>query len=93
MQCNVSITTIYKCSLERAFKTPILCDVSKIHTGYGIRPNVTHCTEGENWGKPSSSKKGFVVKCFTQNGGWASIDNCIQRIENKYWRLEIDNFQ
>ena len=51
------VSTIYNSSLEQAFKTPLLCDVSKVHTGYGIMPKVTHCTEDENWGKVGSTKK------------------------------------
>ena len=93
MQTSTKVTTIFNCSLEKAFKTPILCDVSKIDTGYGLMPKVTHCTDDENWGKPGFTKKVFVAKSLTQNGGWASVDNCIERIENKYWKLEIDNFQ
>ena len=93
MQTSTKVTTIFNCSLERAFKTSILCDVSKIHTGYGLMPKVTHCTDDENWGKPGFTKKVFVAKSLTQNGGWASVDNCVERIENKYWKLEIDNFQ
>ena len=93
MQTSTKVTTIFNCSLERAFKTPILCDVSKIHTGYGLMPKITHCTDDENWGKPGFTKKVFVAKSLTQNGGWASVDNCIERIENKYWKLEINNFQ
>lgn len=42
MKFEIKIKTIYQCSLERAFKTPMLCDLSKIHTGYGIMPKVTH---------------------------------------------------
>jgi 2-succinyl-5-enolpyruvyl-6-hydroxy-3-cyclohexene-1-carboxylate synthase len=41
MTTSVTVQTIYHCSLERAFKTPMLCDVSKVHTGYGIMPKVT----------------------------------------------------
>jgi hypothetical protein len=93
MITSVSIKTIYNCTLERAFKTPMLCDVSKIHTGYGIMPKVTHCTADENWGKPGSSKKVFVVKSLTQNGGLASVDKVIERIENNYWRIEVSDFQ
>jgi hypothetical protein len=93
MKTTVSIKTVYNCSLERAFKTPILCDVSKIHTGYGIMPKVTHCTGDENWGKPGCGKKVFVAKSLTQKGGWASVDNVVERIENKYWKIEINNFQ
>lgn len=93
MQSTVKITTIYNCSLERAFKSPILCDVTKTHTGYGITPRVTHCTGDEDWGQPGSSKKVFVAKSLTQKGGWASVDKVIERIDGKYWKIEISDFQ
>jgi len=70
----------------------MLCDVSKIHTGYGIMPKVTHCTEDKDWGKPGFSKKVFVAKSFSQKGGFASVDKVIERIENKYWRIEVSEF-
>lgn len=90
---KTSIRTIYNCSLERAFKTPMLCDVSKVHTGFGIMPKVTHCTEDENWGKPGFSKKVFAAKSLTQKGGWASVDKVIERKENQYWKIEVSQFQ
>ena len=64
---KVKAEAIYKCSLERAFKTPMLCDVSKIHTGYGVMPKVTHATEDEDWGKPGSSKKIFAAKSLSSS--------------------------
>lgn len=93
MTTTVSINTLYHCSLERAFKSPMLCDVSKVHTGFGVMPRVIHCTEDENWGKPGYCKKIFVAKSATQKGGWASIDKVIERIENTYWEIEVSNFQ
>ena len=33
---SVTVKTIYNCSLERAFKTPMLCDVSKVHTVFSL---------------------------------------------------------
>ena len=93
MKSKTKLTTIYHCSLERAFKTPMLCDVSKVHTGYGIMPKVTHCTDDEHWGKPGYGKKVFVAKSLTQKGGWASVDKVIERIDNKYWKIEVSNFQ
>ena len=42
---------VYECSLERTFKTPMLCDLSKVHTGFGIMPIVTHTTDDKEWGK------------------------------------------
>ncbi len=93
MITKVTVKTIYNCSLERAFKTPMLCDVAKIHTGYWIMPKVTHCTEDENWGIPGNSKKVFFAKSFTQKGGWGSMDKVIERIENKYWKIEVAIFK
>ena len=93
MEIRTTVKTIFECSLERAFKTPMLCDVSKVHTGYGIMPRVIHCTEDENWGKPGYSKKVFVAKSLSQKGGWASVDKVIERVENHYWKIEVSEFQ
>lgn len=93
MISKTTVTTIYSCSLERAFKTPILCDVAKVHTGFGVMPGVTHCTEDEDWGKPGSRKKVFIAKSLTQKGGWGSMDKVVERIENLYWKIEVSNFQ
>jgi hypothetical protein len=89
----VKVTTFFNCSLERAFKSPILCDITKIHTGYGFVPKVTHCTNDENWGQPGFSKKIFVAKSPTPKDSFAFIDQVIERIENKYWKIEISDFQ
>lgn len=61
----------------------MLCDV----------PKVTHCTDDESWGKPGFSKKVFVAKSLTQEGGFASMDKVIERIENSYWKIEVSEFQ
>ena len=90
---TVTVSTIYKCSLERAFKTPMLCDVSKVHTGLGVMPKVTHTTDDENWGKPGSSKKVYTAKSLTQKGGFTSMDRVLERVENKYWKIQVDDFQ
>lgn len=93
MISKVTVTAIYNCSLERAFKTPMLCDVAKVHTGFGVMPKVTHTTDDTNWGKPGSSKKVYAAKSLTQAGGFASVDHVLERIENKYWKIQVDNFQ
>lgn len=93
MKTKVRLSTIYNCTLESAFKTPLLCDVSKVHTGYGIMPKVTHCTDDQNWGQVNSSKKVYAAKSLTQKGGFASVDKVLERIENKYWKFEVSDFQ
>jgi hypothetical protein len=93
MTTSITVKTIYNCSLERAFRTPMLCDVSKIHTGFGVMPRVTHCTEDEAWGKPGSSKKVFGAKSLAFKGGETSSDRVVERIENKYWKIEVYDFK
>ena len=93
METKIKVSKIYNCTLERAFKTPLLCDVSKVHTGYGIMPKVTNCTEDENWGQVGSAKKVYAAKSLTQKGGFASVDKVLERIENKYWKFEVSDFQ
>jgi hypothetical protein len=90
---TLKVTTIYNCTLERAFKTPMLCDVSKVHTGFGFTPKVTHTTNDENWGKVGSSKKIFTEKSLTQKGGFTSVDSVLERKENQYWKIQVDAFQ
>lgn len=93
MEFITTVSTIYRCSLESAFKTPILCDVSKVHTGYGPMPRITHTAHDENWGQPGSNKKVYAAKSWTQKGGFISVDRVIERVENKYWKIQIDEFQ
>jgi len=93
MQTKVKVSTIYNCSLKRAFKSPILCDVSKVHTGYGFMPKVTHCTEDENWGRLVRSKKYLRLSRWYKKGGFVSTDKILERIENKYWKIEACDFQ
>jgi hypothetical protein len=93
MKNAVTVKTIYTCSLERAFKTPMLCDISKVHTGFGVMPRVTDCTEDINWGQPGSSKRVFVAPSLTFKGGESSTDRVLERIENKYWKIEVAEFK
>ena len=71
----------------------MLCDVTKIHTGYGVMPRVTHTTDDEDWGKEGSSKKIHVARSISQKGGFASMDRIIKRVENEYWIIQVDEFQ
>lgn len=93
MEIKIKVSTTYKCSLERAFKTPLLCDISKVHTGFGLMPKITHSIDDEKWGQIGSSKKVYAAKSLTQKGGFASVDKIVERIENDYWKFQVDNFQ
>ncbi len=93
MRTSTEITTVFETTLERAFKSPMLCDITKIHTGYGITPRVTHCTEDETWGQAGGSRKVFMAKTFAFKGGESSLDTVLERKENEYWKIEISEFK
>ena len=86
-QFQVAISAQYRCSLERAFKTPMLCDVRKVHTGFGLMPKITGVSDDEGWGQPGSSKKVYAAKSLTQSGGYVSMDHVLERRENEYWKI------
>lgn len=93
MHYKTQVKGKFKCSLERAFKTPMLCDVTKVHSGFLFMPRVTHCTEDENWGKTGGSRKVFMEKNIFFKGGEAALDTVLIRKENKYWKIEISDFK
>jgi len=93
MNTRTHLTTIFHCSLERAFKTPMLCDVTKVHTGYGLMPKLTAVSDDANWGQPGSTKKVYADKSISFKGGYVSMDKVIERRENAYWKIEVSDFQ
>jgi hypothetical protein len=90
---TTEITTTFNTTLERAFKSPMLCDITKVHNGYGVTPPVTHCTEDETWGQVGGSRKVFMAKTLTFKGGESSLDKVLERRENEYWKIEISDFK
>ena len=91
---KVKVSSIYECSIERAFKSSMLCDITKIHTGYAfISPKVISTINNGNWGEIGSSKKIISAKSFTHKGGFIFIDRVVERKENDYWKIQMDEFQ
>jgi len=93
MQFKITITSVFHCSLERAFKTPMLCDVTKVHTGFGLMPKITGVSDDAGWGTPGGTKKVYAAASATQKGGYISMDKVVERIENVYWKIEVSDFQ
>jgi len=92
MQTKTEIKAVFDTSLERAFKSPMLCDIREVHSGYGITPKVTHCTEDETWGKVGGSRIVHFAKSFISKEGATSLDKVLERKENYYWKIEISDF-
>lgn len=92
MKTSVTVTTIYNCSLERAFRCPMLCDITKVHTGYGMMPRVTHVEQEKNWGQPGGTKRVFMASSFAVKAGSSMTDKVVERRENEYWKIELSDF-
>ena len=66
MKTVISEEILFNCSLERAFKTPMLGATTLFLVGYGIIPPIEKFTEGESWGKeggkriPHTASKSFM---------------------------------
>ncbi len=93
MQTTTEITAVFNTTLERAFKSPMLCDITRIHNGHGVTPKVTHCTEDASWGQVGGSRKVHMVRTPMFKGGEASSDKVLERRENAYWKIEVSDFK
>ena len=51
MSFSFKITDVFECSLERAFKAPILGDATKFMKGYLFQPPVTGFEDDKTWGE------------------------------------------
>lgn len=92
MSLRVSLTTTYNTSLERAFKTPFLCDISKVHSGFLTMPRITHCLNSEHWGQPGDTKRACTTPSFLFKNGEVLTDTILERRENAYWKIRVDDF-
>ena len=81
MVFQASITSTLPCRLERAFKAPLLYDVSRVHTGFLTIPKAPHTTEDETWDQPGGSKRIFAARAVSFPDGEASIDRVLERVE------------
>jgi hypothetical protein len=93
MYFTVTIKRTICADLDRAFKAPMLCDVTLVHTGFGIMPRIIGVSDDEDWGKPGGSKRIYAAQSIIQKGGFVSTDHVLERIENTRWKIRIDQFQ
>ena len=93
MTTSTSVSEIFNCSLETAFKTPILGDATKTLTGYGIIPAVSHFTEDETWGQEGGSRMPHSATSLLSKGGEIGVDVIVVREENKYWKWQVTDFR
>ena len=92
MSFSYKITDVFACSLERAFKAPILGDATKFMKGYLFQPPVTGFEGDKTWGEINGIRYPINNGSFLVKKGRMFKDVILERIENKYWKIEVSNF-
>lgn len=93
MKTTVEVQETFHCSLERAFKTPILGDATQFLVGYGPVPAVVKFTDDDTWGKPGGRRIPHSARNAASKGGEIGVDEVYIREENRYWKWGVAEFR
>lgn len=89
LHATYTITAAFDCPIDRAFKTPMMGDATKILIAPFGYPLVKGFTEDQTWGIVGGSRKiimnGFLFVKPMQLG----FDEIFIREENKYWKWGV----
>jgi len=88
---NTVIDTFH-CPLERAFKTPILGDATKILIGYYNYPIVLGFSKDDSWGIAGGSRVPIYNGALFIKSKERGIDEIFERDENRYWKWGVKDF-
>jgi hypothetical protein len=87
-----TISAVFKCTIDRAFKTPILGDATKILIGPGGFRLVVGFVNDETWGTTGGHRvpvaNGFLFLKPREHG----FDQIFARDENRYWKWGVSKF-
>ena len=87
-----TITGIFKCPIDRAFKTPILGDATRILISYGGFPLVAGFANDETWGITGGYRIPIASGFLFLKTGEFGVDQIFVRDENKYWKWGVSKF-
>lgn len=93
MSVTASFTRIFDCSLENAFKAPILGDAKRFLSGHGLQPPISYFADDETWGQVGGVRYPVTEGNFLVPKGRTFTDEIIERTENERWRWQIYDFQ
>lgn len=88
-EVQIKIQELFTCSLERAFKAPMLCDVLKVHTGYLFMPKALRVYNDDAWGTIGGTKEIVFARSIANPSEMVLHDRVLERIENKYWKIQV----
>ncbi len=93
MSTKISLNDVFNCSLDRAFKSPILGDATQYLNGYFLQPPVVGFEEDETWGKVEGYRFPITNGNLVLKQGRIFKDKILERVENKSWKWVIYNFE
>jgi len=93
MNVSFKINDVFDCSLERAFKAPILGDATKFMKGYLFQPPVTGFEDDKTWGQINGIRYPINNGNLLVKKGRMFKDVILERVENKYWKWTIYDFE
>lgn len=94
MKVSTTVTATFNCSLDRAFKTPILGDATQFLNGFLFQPAVIRFEEDETWAKGQVNGYRYpVIKGnLIPKSSRIFTDTIVERVENSYWKWEVTDF-
>jgi hypothetical protein len=84
-----TVTGTFTCSIERAFRTPIHGDATKILYGFGPVPPVIGFAQDETWGKTGGTRIPLIKGNWMVKEGAFGLDEIFVRDELKYWKWGV----
>jgi hypothetical protein len=93
VKASSTVTSVFKCPLERAFKTPILGDATQTLTGYVIIPPIAKFSDDTTWGQVGGHRIPYSSGNFLIKKGPLCDDEIVERKENEYWKWAVSNFK
>jgi hypothetical protein len=93
MRSSFLLRSRFKCSVERAFKAPILGDATRFMTGYLFQPPVTGFEDDASWGLKNGIRYPVSVgNLFTEKGRMFR-DEILERKDFNYWKWKLYEFE
>lgn len=93
MKNKIEITDMFSCSVERAFKAPILGDATKFLNGYLFQPPVIGFEEDATWGEIDGVRYPVVNGNLFTPKGKIFTDRILEIETNKMWKWIIYDFK
>jgi hypothetical protein len=88
-----TVTGIFKCTIDRAFKTPMLGDATHILVAPGGYRPVVGFAKDETWGVPGGTRIPISNSFLFIKSEESGLDKIFVRDENKYWKWGVSQFR